>query len=366
MVLLGFVLLSPASVNESKQSNEVHLTSQQLNLTKSAVPNNFHQAAEIAMPAVVHISAIESKDKAAKRYGNQSRSPFDFFFGGDDFFGGQAPQREGSGSGVIISQDGYIITNNHVIDFADQFEVTLHDDRKFSGELIGRDPRTDLAVIKIDTDGLPFMQFGDSDAVRVGDWVLAVGNPFDLTSTVTAGIVSAKGREKIIRRRDAIEDFIQTDAVVNPGNSGGALVNTSGELIGINTAIATATGYYAGYSFAIPANMLRDVVDNIIEHGGPRGRLGVSIASIQAYEEYAETTLRTSEGVVVTEVENGSAAQYAGLVPYDVITNLDGKSVKSPEQLVKFLSNKKIGEKVVLTLLRDGKRKSLTVHLKAS
>ncbi|MBX2817240.1 MAG: trypsin-like peptidase domain-containing protein [Saprospiraceae bacterium] len=365
VVLAGFLLLAPNA--EEATQNNARLTSAEAIVS---APSSFKHAADIAMPAVVHISASESSDLAAKRYGNQRRSPFDLFFGENDmmdFFGGGAPrQREGKGSGVIISPDGYIVTNNHVIDYADQFEVTLHDDRKFGATLIGKDPRTDLAVIKVDADDLPFLKFGDSDDIEVGEWVLAVGNPFDLTSTVTAGIVSAKGREKIIRRRDAIEDFIQTDAVVNPGNSGGALVNTNGELIGINTAIATATGYYAGYSFAIPSNMLEGVVDNIIEFGGPRGRLGVSITSVSAFEEYQETKLAVNEGAVITEVEDGSAAQYAGLIPEDVITRMDGEKVTDPDQLITRLSKKKIGDEVKLTLVRDGQKQHVTVALKAS
>lgn len=364
IVLLGFVMLEEETAI-SERNNNAHLTRATIT-AGSPVPTNFHEAAEIAMPAVVHIKASESEDMAAKRYGNQRRSPFDLFFGDGDFFGGNAPQRAGTGSGVIISPDGYIVTNNHVIDYADQFEVTLFDDRTFTASLIGKDPRTDLAVIKIDTDDLPYLSMGNSDDVRVGDWVLAVGNPFDLTSTVTAGIVSAKGREKIIRQRDAIEDFIQTDAVVNPGNSGGALVNTAGELIGVNTAIATATGYYAGYSFAIPANMLEGVVDNIIEHGGPRGRIGVEIAGIEAYEEYIQQDLGVNKGVVVTKVEQGGAAEVAGLIASDIITELDGRDVESPDEMVKYLGGKKIGDKVSVKLLRDGKAKNLVVYLKAS
>lgn len=367
VVLAGFVLLNKQPSGSTPSQHKAQLTNSfELG---SAMPSSFEHAANIAMPAVVHISASESKDLAAKRYGNRSRSPFDLFFGQDmgDLFGGVPRQREGKGSGVIVSSDGYIVTNNHVIDYADKFEVTLHDDRKFGATLIGKDPRTDLAVIKIDADDLPFLKFGDSDNVEVGEWVLAVGNPFDLTSTVTAGIISAKGRNKIIKRKDAIEDFIQTDAAVNPGNSGGALVNTDGELIGINTAIATATGYYAGYSFAIPANMLEGVVEDIIEYGDPRrGQLGIEIASISDYEDFLGQTLATKEGVVVTKVLAGGAAQSAGLVAEDVITQVDGNKVKNPDELVTKLSRKKIGDEVKLSLVRDGKKQQVVVALKAS
>ena len=328
-------------------------------------PSDFIGAADIAMPAVVHISANESVSLAKDRYDQRSRrDPFSFFFGDDNFFNGPR-SRSGKGSGVIISDDGLIVTNNHVIEFADEFEVTLHDNRKYKATLIGKDPRTDVAVIQVDAKDLPFLKFGDSDEVTVGEWVLAVGNPFDLTSTVTAGIVSAKGRDNIIRRNDAIEDFIQTDAVVNPGNSGGALVNTDGELIGINTAIATATGYYAGYSFAIPVNMLKPIIDNLIEHGGPRPRLGVSIASIQDYEEYAEIELPVRDGVVITRVEDGSAAQYAGIIPNDVVTAIDDQEIGDTETLIEILSTKTIGDEVLLSINRDGRQQEITVRLKA-
>ncbi len=328
------------------------------------VPTDFINAAEKAMPAVVHISVKESTNLAQNRKREYNkRDPFSFFFG-DDFFG--TPRgREGKGSGVIISEDGYIVTNNHVIDQTDEFEVTLHDDRKFRAVLIGSDPRTDLAVLKIDADNLAFLKFSDSEKVKVGEWVLAVGNPFDLTSTVTAGIISAKGRNKIIRRNDAIEDFIQTDAVVNPGNSGGALVNVEGQLIGINTAIATATGYYAGYSFAVPANMVEPVVNNIIDFGGPRVTLGVYVASIADYEDYANEDLDTEVGVVVTELVDGGAAQYAGVLPNDVIIKVDKATINSADDLVKIMGTHKIGDVVEIILKRNGQTKTISVRLKA-
>ena len=255
IVLSGMLWIDQSKPQPASNPNLAHSVG--LTTLMKDAPNNFIEAANVAMPAVVHISVSESVTLAKDRYDRRSRrDPFSFFFGDEGFFNGPR-SKSGKGSGVIISPDGYIVTNNHVIDFADEFEVTLYDNRKFKATLIGSDPRTDVAVIKVDASDLPHLEFGDSDDITVGEWVLAVGNPFDLTSTVTAGIVSAKGRDNIIRRNDAIEDFIQTDAVVNPGNSGGALVNTEGDLVGINTAIATATGYYAGYSFAIPTNMLR-------------------------------------------------------------------------------------------------------------
>ncbi len=361
VVLTGMLFFNQQAVPVEVSRTPLH----QVNLQNSSVelPDNFTVAAQVAMPAVVHINASESVSLAQDR-SRSRRDPFSFFFGDEGFFNGPRA-KSGKGSGVIISDDGFIVTNNHVIDFADEFEVTLHDNRKFKATLIGSDPRTDLAVIKVDADDLPYLKFGDSEDIRVGEWVLAVGNPFDLTSTVTAGIVSAKGRDNIIRRNDAIEDFIQTDAVVNPGNSGGALVNVEGELIGINTAIATATGYYAGYSFAIPTNMLRPIIENLIEFGGPRPRLGVSIASIPAYEEYAEIDMDIDRGAVITRIEDGGAAQYAGLLPNDVVIAVNNQSVSSPDDLIKFLSERKIGDEVTITIYRNGNEKDIAVKLKA-
>lgn len=365
IVLIGLLSVG-RYMPDSKINKDVHLTAQneKVRWSGETLPDDFMTAADLAMPAVVHISVKESESMAQnRRRDSNRRDPFSFFFG-EDFFG--IPRgREGKGSGVIISEDGYIVTNNHVVEMTDQYEVTLYDDRKFSATMIGTDPRTDLAVLKIDANGLPFLKFSDSDKIRVGEWVLAVGNPFDLTSTVTAGIVSAKGRHKIIQRNDAIEDFIQTDAVVNPGNSGGALVNTRGELIGINTAIATATGYYAGYSFAVPSNMVEPVVNNIIDYGGPRVTLGVYVASVKEYEEYADRKLDTDQGVVVTELVDGGAAQYAGIVPTDIIVKVDKDDINSAEDLVKIMSQHKIGDVVEITILRNSKTEKISVHLKS-
>jgi len=363
VVLIGLLSIGHYSVH-NRTSDNVHLTSAKSAPYYENVPNDFIESADKAMPAVVHISVKESASLTQNRLRDENRrDPFSFFFG-DDFFG--TPRgREGKGSGVIISEDGYIVTNNHVIEMTDEFQVTLHDDRKFTAKMVGTDPRTDLAVLKIDAHDLPFLQFANSDEVKVGEWVLAVGNPFDLTSTVTAGIVSAKGRNKIIRRNDAIEDFIQTDAVVNPGNSGGALVNAEGKLIGINTAIATATGYYAGYSFAIPSKMVEPVVNNIIDFGGPRVTLGIYVASIPDYEEYDNRDLGVNEGVVVTELVDGGAAQYAGIIPGDVIVKVDKDQVLSAEDLVKIIGSHKIGDVVEITLIRNGETEKISVQLKA-
>src|SRR5690554_435842 len=239
--------------------------------TREVIPSqDLTVAAELTMPAVVHIKAAESETRARERYIEKRQQwyndPFRFFFS-EPYRG----PKVGFGSGVIITEDGYVVTNDHVIDFADKFEITLNDNKKYEATIVGRDPDVDIAVLKIDSDDkFTPITFGDSDKVKIGEWVLAVGNPFDLSSTVTAGIISAKGRGNIIDRENAIEDFIQTDAVVNKGNSGGALVNSKGELIGINSAIASPDGIYAGYAFAIPSNIARQVIDHIIQGRAPQ------------------------------------------------------------------------------------------------
>ena len=259
---------------------------------------DFSDAAEQAVHSVVHV-----KTSVEQGYTMSPFNPFhDFFFG---FGERQMPEMtprivQGSGSGVIISEDGYIVTNNHVVDKAKEVKVSLNDGREFTAEVIGTDPTTDLAVLKIDAKRLPALPFGNSDEVKLGEWVLAVGNPFNLTSTVTAGIISAKGRSiNIIDNQSAIEAFIQTDAAVNPGNSGGALINTSGELIGINTAISTRSGSYEGYSFAVPANIARKVVDDMLRFGVvQRAYLGVNIADVTP-ELAKEMGLEANQGVYI-------------------------------------------------------------------
>lgn len=245
-------------------------------------PSIFTKAADRAMPAVVHIKAIESRQNAIQR--QRQTNPFRFFFGDDFLTDDMARPRSGTGSGVIYTADGYILTNNHVVEFADEFDITLHDNREFKARLVGADPSTDMAVLKIDANNLPAIELGNSDDVRVGEWALAVGNPFDLTSTVTAGIISAKSRDiNIIRKGAPIESFIQTDAAVNPGNSGGALVDVNGRLIGINSAIATPTGVFAGYSFAIPVNLAKRIADDLVKYGKfKRAYLGVDIATMDS------------------------------------------------------------------------------------
>lgn len=338
-----------------------------------AVPTNFTDAAARAMPVVVHITASESQALVQKRRqeGQNNNDPFQNFFGQDFFFGNpfNSPNgrgKKGTGSGVIISNDGYIVTNNHVVGFADEVEVTTFDNRTFKAEIIGTDPETDLAVIKIEEDNLPTLNFADSDQAQVGEWVLAVGNPFDLTSTVTAGIISAKGRDiNIIKGNRSIEAFIQTDAAVNPGNSGGALVDTRGNLLGINTAIATQTGSFSGYSFAIPVNIMRKIVDDIIQYGShQRAFLGVNITPIDN-ELAEELGLRNAQGVFVDGLADGGAAGYAGVLPKDIIIAVDGQTIKTVPELQEMVGRAKVGDTLTLTVRRKGKKKKIPVRLKA-
>lgn len=273
-----------------------------------------------------------------------------------------------TGSGVIISDDGYIVTNNHVVENSSEVSVTLENNQNFTAEVIGTDPTTDLALIKIEAEDLEFLPYGDSDEVVVGQWVLAVGNPFDLTSTVTAGIVSAKARNIGIIR-DAvnnlqIESFIQTDAAVNPGNSGGALINTTGQLVGINTAIASRTGSYSGYSFAVPVNLVKKVMDDLLEFGVvQRGLLGIQIRDVTAQLSEDED-LTVVQGVYVADVTPGSGAEEAGIEPKDVIIGVDDKEVKNTSRLQELVAIHRPGEEVEVVVLRDGKERKLNVTLK--
>lgn len=328
------------------------------------VPFDFTKAADRAMPAVVHIKAKESRETAIQR--QRQSNPFRFFFG-DDFlpFDDYARPRTGTGSGVIYTSDGYILTNNHVVEFADEFEITLHDNREFKARLVGADPSTDMAVLKIDANNLPAIELGNSDDVKVGEWALAVGNPFDLTSTVTAGIISAKSRDiNIIRKGAPIESFIQTDAAVNPGNSGGALVDVNGRLIGINSAIATPTGVFAGYSFAIPVNLAKRIADDLVKYGKfKRAYLGVDIATMDS-NLANELNIPYAQGVWVKELDpQGSAAQ-AGIQKNDIITKINGKNVTSGPELREMIGRSKVGESVNLTLVRNGREKDVAVRLK--
>ena len=361
ITLGGFSFLQSSNTTNAPYAKQVNNVAPNLGYA-TAASLDFTMAANKTMPTVVHIKASESPSKRSSR-DNDMGSIFDLFGGG----GGGFPfgEKKGSGSGVIISQDGYIVTNNHVIDYADQLEVTLHDDRTYKATKIGVDARTDLAVLKIDATNLPTIQFGDSERAKVGEWVLAVGNPFDLTSTVTAGIISAKGRDiDIIKAQGAIESFIQTDAVVNPGNSGGALVDLEGKLIGINTAIFSKTGSYSGYSFAIPSTIVESVANNIIKHGGPRGMLGISVLDVDEFLAQ-DKNLSVTSGVYIAELVDGGAAQYAGLLPNDVIISVDGESVKDAPELISIVDKAKVGEVLELQINRNGRSKKIQVALKA-
>lgn len=313
---------------------------------------DFSAAAELSVNSVVHVNvAVE-----------RQISPWEEFF-----YGGSRKGKvvQGSGSGVIISDEGYIVTNNHVIDGAQSIKVKLNDNRSFNAELIGTDRTTDIALLKIEGEDLSPLVFGDSDELRLGEWVLAVGNPFNLTSTVTAGIISAKGRNiNIINDRSAIEAFIQTDAAVNPGNSGGALVNTRGELIGINTAISTHTGSFEGYSFAVPANIVRKVVDDLRLYGAvQRAFLGVNIANVSA-ELAKEQDLSVNSGVyVIDAIDNGAAAE-SGIKRGDVIVQVDDNKVTKMAELLEQIGRKRPGDKADITVIRDDKKRAFTVTLK--
>lgn len=327
---------------------------------------DFTEAASRTLDGVVHIKAKESQEKAMQRR-QQRRSPFSFFFDDDSFFFGEPRRRQGTGSGVILTKDGYIVTNNHVIEFADEVEVTLHDNRRFDAEIIGRDPQSDIAVLKVDANDLAPVSLGDSDEIKVGEWVLAVGNPFNLTSTVTAGIVSAKSRSLgVNRNQGAIESFIQTDAAVNPGNSGGALVDKDGNLVGINTAIASQTGSFAGYSFAIPVNIAIKIVDDIIQYGSyQRAYLGIGITNLDG--DFAnELGVNFTTGVVVMDVYDGGSAQYGGLLPNDIITKVDTHTIKNVPELQEIIGRYKVGETIEVYINRRGKEIVLPITLRSA
>ena len=334
---------------------------------------SFVEAADKTVNTVVAINNYQSQKQTQRQM-----DPFDFFFGFPEQRqqqrGNQENQPAGSGSGVIISQDGYIVTNNHVIKGASKIEVKLNNQKTYIADLIGTDPSTDIALLKIEEKGLPYIKFVDSDAINVGDWVLAVGNPFGLNSTVTAGIISAKGRSINILRQSSdspIESFIQTDAAINPGNSGGALVNANGDLIGINTAISSPTGSYAGYGFAVPTNLVKKVVEDIKKFGlVQRGYLGIQgfdLSDDQAVKQYnsqEKKNIKSGKGVFVTNVTSKGSALDAGIKEGDVIIAIDGKTINSFSNLSFQIGSKRPGDKVQVKVLRDGKERDFTLVLK--
>lgn len=347
----------------------------------SGQPIDLTYAAEKALPAVVHIKYVQNSKVQTV---DVQEDPFSDFFGPFGFFGNpdqgngrqkrrvQTPKKEATGSGVIISPDGYIVTNNHVVNGADELTVTLNDNREYSARIIGTDPNTDLALIKVNGKNLPTLPIGDSDNLKVGEWVLAVGNPYNLSSTVTAGIVSAKARSMGGEGSNGpqISSFIQTDAAINPGNSGGALVNAKGELVGINAMLYSQTGSYSGYGFAIPTTIMVKVVDDLKKYGTvQRAVLGIRGGDVLNYinaqkDEKKDVDLGTNEGVYVAEVTEGSSAAAAGIVKGDVITEADGKKITKMSELQELLSKKRPGEKVTLTYLHNKSKHSKTVTLK--
>jgi Do/DeqQ family serine protease len=329
---------------------------------KPAQPVDLTDAAENSIHAVVH---IKSTQLGRTQTIQQMPDLFDFFFG--DGMGRQqqvrTQPRVGFGSGVIISKDGYIVTNNHVIEGADEIDVKLNDNREFKGKLIGTDPNTDLALIKIEGDEFPTIPIGNSEDLKVGEWVLAVGNPFNLTSTVTAGIVSAKARTLGVYN-GGIESFIQTDAAINQGNSGGALVNARGELVGINAVLSSPTGAYAGYGFAIPTSIMTKVVGDLKEFGAvQRAILGISGYDL-GDERSKDKDLGVVEGVYVADVTDGSGAKAAGIEPGDVIVKIAGKKVHNMAELQENIAKHRPGDKVEVTIVRNKKEKDIDVTLK--
>lgn len=331
-------------------------------LTSSQIqPVDLTDAAEKTVHAVVHIkSTVQSRTRTVQEY--------DFFFGPRQRQYRSQPQY-GYGSGVIISRDGYIVTNYHVIETADEIEATLNDGRVFTATVIGSDPQTDLALLKIDGKDFPTIPFGDSDQLRLGEWVLAVGNPFNLTSSVTAGVVSAKSRKIGVYDEDGgIESFIQTDAAINMGNSGGALVNVKGELVGINAALESPTGTYAGYGFAIPSTIVRKVVSDLKEFGSvQRAILGISgrdLSEIRQLPENRDKDFGANEGAYVVQVLAGGGASAAGIREGDVIISVNGRSLRTMNELQETLAQYRPGDKVEVTLLRSGKQKTVTAELK--
>lgn len=327
-------------------------------------PRDFTEASESVMPTVVHIKA---RRLARTDQRQRSRSFFDELFGDDLFFGmpfGDRMPREGSGSGVILTQDGFIVTNNHVIEWADEIEVTLIDRRSYKATVVGTDPSTDLALLKIEAENLSPIVLGDSDETKVGEWVLAVGNPFNLTSTVTAGIISAKARNiQILEGRSSIESFLQTDAAVNPGNSGGALVNTRGELVGINTAIASRTGSFSGYSFAIPVNIVAKIVEDLMDFGtAQRGFIGVNFYDLDAALA-SEMGLPLTEGIYIESLAPQGPAIKAGVLPGDVITGVGNRPVRAAPEFQEAIGRLRPGDEALLHINRRGEVLQISVIL---
>lgn len=365
VAVIGFSIISPKEAiiqTGSNQESPVSLTNYVFDSADFIVPSglNFVFAAKNATNSVVHI-------RTTYQNGMQANSPFNDFF--KDYFGERYERRggesRGAGSGVIVSPDGYIVTNNHVVDNADEIEIVLNDNRSYQAKVIGVDENTDLAVLKVDENNLVPIRYGDSDQINIGEWVLAIGNPYEFRSTVTAGIISAKGRNiNILNGNYKIESFIQTDAAVNPGNSGGALVNLRGELVGINTAIASPSGAFAGYSFAVPVSLVKKVVSDLVEYGTvQRALLGISIYDVNA-QVAEQNDLNVLKGIYVNGVMEGKAADRAGIERGDVIVAIDDKPVNNVAQLQEQVAVKRPGDEVEVKFIRDGKEKYVTAKLR--
>ena len=363
LTILGFSYWTKKEMNNKKNDNlieqlqtpaQVHSTNlQNVNYTPTTdIPVNkrmpdFTDVVKKSKSAVVHVRNT--------RYVQQVQP---FYFG---YRQGPVYKQEGTGSGVIISPDGYIVTNNHVIKDANEIEVTLENKKTYKAELIGTDPNTDVAIIKIDATDLPYLTFGDSDAVELGQWVLAIGNPYNLGTTVTSGIVSAKSRD--LKGNKKIDNFIQTDAVVNPGNSGGALVDTNGQLIGINTMIFSMNGSYIGYSFAIPSNIVRKIADDIVEFGSiQKGVLGIKAAELNG-DIAKKLNIPNTEGVYIYDIESNTGADKAGLEVGDIIIRINNVKVSTMSDLLGYLKTKRPGDDIEVTIIRNGNKETYTVKL---
>ena len=375
--LVAVVFSVAAFTNTNAATNPEQVPSPVVSSAPASQPVDLTYAAEKSLPSVVYIKNTQNSKVQTVEYSD----PFEDFF--SDPFGGffgrgqggnngrrqrqvQTPKRTAAGSGVIISADGYIVTNNHVVDGADELMVTLNDNKEYSARIIGADATTDLALIKIDAKQLPAIVIANSDNVKVGEWVLAVGNPLGLNNTVTAGIVSAKARTM----GQGVQSMIQTDAAINQGNSGGALVNTRGELIGINAMIYSQTGSNIGYGFAIPTTIMNKVVDDLKQYGNvQRAMIGIKGSDVNAYvdsekEKGNEVDLGTMEGIYIAEVVDDGAAAEAGLKKGDVITHIDGQKIKSFGELQNVIAQKRPGDKITINYLRDKKKKDATLTLK--
>jgi serine protease Do len=362
-IIIGFILTANLGIQQVNYAKETIISHDAKNFLDK-FSGYLAEVADATEPAVVNISTTKTVTMQQSPFGNFYNDPFFRRFFGDQFnHPGHKRQYKSSalGSGVIVTNDGYILTNNHVVKDADDIKVVLYDNREFKGKVVGTDPKTDLAVVKIDAKGLPAIKIGDSDKLKVGEVVVAIGNPFALSHTITMGIVSAVGRSNV--GIADYEDFIQTDAAINPGNSGGALVNTDGELIGINTAIFSKSGGYMGIGFAIPSNMAKSVMDSIIKHGKViRGWLGVSIQNMTP--DLAEQfNIKEDKGALIANVVEDSPAAKAGFKRGDLITKYDGRQVEDATTLRNMVAGTVPDTAVKVTIIRDGKEKTLTVTI---